>query len=68
MSAYALENGTVYLTYSTTARGLEYMMGYYGLLDAPRTAATRGIRPSSGYTATTSTTTRTRASMNPSPR
>jgi predicted dithiol-disulfide oxidoreductase (DUF899 family) len=33
MSAYALEGGTVYLTYSTTARGLEFMMGYYGFLD-----------------------------------
>ena len=31
--AYSLENGTVYLTYSTTARGLEFMMGYYGFLD-----------------------------------
>jgi predicted dithiol-disulfide oxidoreductase (DUF899 family) len=33
MSAYALEDGTAYLTYSTTARGLEFMMGYYGFLD-----------------------------------
>jgi hypothetical protein len=33
MSACALEDGTVYLTYSTTARGLEFMMGYYGFLD-----------------------------------
>ncbi len=33
MSTYALEDGTVYLTYSTTARGLEFMMGYYGFLD-----------------------------------
>jgi predicted dithiol-disulfide oxidoreductase (DUF899 family) len=37
MSAYALQDGNVYLTYSTTARGLEFMMGYYGFLDrAPR--------------------------------
>ena len=37
MSAYALQDGSVYLTYSTTARGLEFMMGYYGFLDrAPR--------------------------------
>src|ERR1700726_4287359 len=28
MSTYALEDETVYLTYSTTARGLEFMMGY----------------------------------------
>ena len=33
LSTYALEDGTVYLTYSTTARGLEFMMGYYGFLD-----------------------------------
>ena len=33
LSAYALEDGAVYLTYSTTARGLEFMMGYYGFLD-----------------------------------
>ncbi len=33
MSTYALDYGTVYLTYSTTARGLEFMMGYYGFLD-----------------------------------
>lgn len=33
MTSYAVEDGTVYLTYSTTARGLEFMMGYYGFLD-----------------------------------
>ena len=33
MSAYALKDRTVYLTYSTTARGLELMMGYHGFLD-----------------------------------
>jgi predicted dithiol-disulfide oxidoreductase (DUF899 family) len=33
MNTYTLEDGTVYLTYSTTARGLEFMMVYYGLLD-----------------------------------
>jgi predicted dithiol-disulfide oxidoreductase (DUF899 family) len=33
MITYALDNGSVYLTYSTTARGLEFMMGYYALLD-----------------------------------
>jgi predicted dithiol-disulfide oxidoreductase (DUF899 family) len=36
-SAFALEDGVVYLTYSTTARGLEFMLGYYGFLDrAPK--------------------------------
>jgi predicted dithiol-disulfide oxidoreductase (DUF899 family) len=33
LSAYALEDGTVYRTYVTTARGLEPVMGYSGLLD-----------------------------------
>ena len=33
LNSYALEDGNVYLTYSTTARGLEFMMVYYGLLD-----------------------------------
>ena len=33
MSSYALDGGAVYLTYSTTARGLEFTMGYYGFLD-----------------------------------
>jgi predicted dithiol-disulfide oxidoreductase (DUF899 family) len=33
LNVYALDAGTVYLTYSTTARGLEFMMGYYGFLD-----------------------------------
>jgi len=40
LSAYALENGTVYRTYVTTARGLEGpAMAYYALLD--RTAKGR---------------------------
>jgi predicted dithiol-disulfide oxidoreductase (DUF899 family) len=35
--AFALEDGVVYQTYSTTARGLEFMLGYYGFLDrAPK--------------------------------
>jgi predicted dithiol-disulfide oxidoreductase (DUF899 family) len=37
LSAFALEEAVVYHTYSTSARGLEVMMGYYGLLDrAPK--------------------------------
>jgi predicted dithiol-disulfide oxidoreductase (DUF899 family) len=37
MSAFALADGTVYHTYSTQARGLEFLMGYYPILDrAPR--------------------------------
>ena len=33
LSAYALEDGAVYRTYVTTARGLEPAMAYYALLD-----------------------------------
>ena len=33
LSAYALQDGIVYRTYVTTARGLEPAMAYYGLLD-----------------------------------
>ena len=45
MSAYALEDGTVYLTYSTTARGLEFMMGYYGFLDRAPLGRNEGDPP-----------------------
>ena len=38
-SAFALDDGLVYQTYGTTARGLEFLMGYYGILD--RTAKGR---------------------------
>jgi len=33
MSVYALSDSTVYRTYVSTARGLEFAMAYYGLLD-----------------------------------
>ena len=33
LSAYALSDGVVYRTYVTTSRGVEPIMGYYGLLD-----------------------------------
>lgn len=33
LSVYALQDGTVYRTYVSTARGLEPAMAYYGLLD-----------------------------------
>jgi predicted dithiol-disulfide oxidoreductase (DUF899 family) len=33
LSAYMLEDGAVYRTCVTTARGLEPAMAYYGLLD-----------------------------------
>src|SRR4051794_36480253 len=32
-SAFARDDDGVYLTYSATARGVEFMMGYYGILD-----------------------------------
>jgi predicted dithiol-disulfide oxidoreductase (DUF899 family) len=36
-TAFVLDDGVVYQTYATTARGLEFLMGYYGILDrAPR--------------------------------
>jgi len=36
-SAFALEDGVVYETYSTTGRGVEFLMSYYGILDrAPK--------------------------------
>jgi predicted dithiol-disulfide oxidoreductase (DUF899 family) len=37
MSAFVLADGVVYHTYSTFARGLEFLMGYYQILDrAPK--------------------------------
>ncbi len=36
-SAFALDDDAVYQTYSTTGRGLEFLMGYYPILDrAPK--------------------------------
>jgi len=32
-SVFALHDGTAYQTYSTGARGVEFLMGYYGILD-----------------------------------
>jgi predicted dithiol-disulfide oxidoreductase (DUF899 family) len=37
MSAFAMADGAVHHTYSTSARGLEFLMGYYPILDrAPK--------------------------------
>jgi predicted dithiol-disulfide oxidoreductase (DUF899 family) len=37
LSAFAMQDGIVYHTYSTSARGLEFMLGFYGFLDrAPK--------------------------------
>ena len=36
-SAFALQDGVVYQSYSTGGRGVEFLMGYYGILDrAPK--------------------------------
>ena len=36
-TAFSLEDGVVYQTYSTTGRGVEFLMPYYGILDrAPK--------------------------------
>jgi len=32
-SSFVLDHGAVYHTYSTGARGVEFLMGYYGILD-----------------------------------
>ena len=32
-SAFALDDRSVYQTYSTAGRGVEFLMGYYGILD-----------------------------------
>jgi predicted dithiol-disulfide oxidoreductase (DUF899 family) len=45
MSSYALDDGKVYLTYSTSARGLEFMMGYYGFLDRAPLGRAEGDPP-----------------------
>jgi predicted dithiol-disulfide oxidoreductase (DUF899 family) len=55
MSAYALADGTVYLTCSTTARRLEFMMGYYGFFNRTPLGPNEGTRPCGGCAATTST-------------
>jgi predicted dithiol-disulfide oxidoreductase (DUF899 family) len=37
VSAFVLQDGAVYQTYATTARGVEFLMGYYPILDrAPK--------------------------------
>jgi predicted dithiol-disulfide oxidoreductase (DUF899 family) len=33
VSVFVLDGGDVYQTYSTTGRGVEFLMGYYGVLD-----------------------------------
>jgi predicted dithiol-disulfide oxidoreductase (DUF899 family) len=55
-TAFSLEEGIIYQAYSTTGRGVELLMPYYGILDrAPRDAMS-ARHGSSGSDATTSTT------------
>jgi predicted dithiol-disulfide oxidoreductase (DUF899 family) len=45
LSAFALAEGVVYHTYATTNRGLEPVMGYYGLLDRAPMGRNEGDPP-----------------------
>lgn len=53
--AFAMEGGVPHETYSTFARGVEIVMGFYPLLDRAPWGATRAATPSSGSVAMTST-------------
>ena len=44
-SAFALEDGVVFQTYSTSARGLEFMLGFYGFLDRAPMGRAEGDPP-----------------------
>ena len=44
MSAFVLEDGVVYHTYSTYARGVDGMWGMYQWLDRAPEGAQRGLR------------------------
>jgi predicted dithiol-disulfide oxidoreductase (DUF899 family) len=44
-SAFALEGEVVYHTYSTSARGLEFMLGYYAFLDRAPKGRDEGVPP-----------------------
>jgi predicted dithiol-disulfide oxidoreductase (DUF899 family) len=43
-SVFVLDDGVVYLTYSTGARGVEFLMSYYGFLDRTPTGREEGDR------------------------
>jgi predicted dithiol-disulfide oxidoreductase (DUF899 family) len=45
LSVFALDDGIVYQTYSTTARGLELMLGFYPLLDRAPLGRNEGDPP-----------------------
>ena len=44
-SAFVLEDGVVFQTYSTSARGLEFMLGFYGFLDRAPMGRAEGDPP-----------------------
>ena len=56
MSAFALADVVVYLTYSTYARGIKFLMGYYPILDRAPKGRDEAVPGRSGSGATTSTT------------
>jgi predicted dithiol-disulfide oxidoreductase (DUF899 family) len=45
LNAFALDDGVVYHSYATSARGLEPVMGYYGLLDRAPMGRNEGDPP-----------------------
>jgi predicted dithiol-disulfide oxidoreductase (DUF899 family) len=45
LSTFAVDDGVVYHTYSTTARGLEFLMGYYQILDRAPKGRDEGEHP-----------------------
>ncbi len=45
LSVFALSDGEVYMTYSATARGLEVIMTYYGILDRVPSGRNEGDPP-----------------------
>ena len=70
LSVFAVSDGDVYMTYSTTARGLEVVMTYYGILDRAAQRETRETRPTRAGCAATmslSTTAGRHVSTNPAP-
>ena len=54
-SAFVLDEATVYHVYSTTSRGLEFLMGITRSSIVPPRVATNRTRPNSGFAGTTST-------------
>jgi predicted dithiol-disulfide oxidoreductase (DUF899 family) len=45
LSAFTLQDGAVYQTYATTARGVEFLMGYYPILDRTPKGRDEGDAP-----------------------